>query len=174
MCELADVDYDSINFTDADWYTERAWTAAKQEEFRKWLYKHLLKPRVAQALYGNRLTTASVREQRTLWFITSYGWTHAVVYYKLWLEDRGGGIMFGLYDANVVLTGTTETKTDVYYCELCGDEKTRTTVVSSSDWQAHGVSNNIKSLAQSLIIVSDKWRTIEHCIEKHAFLMGDV
>jgi hypothetical protein len=62
---------------------------------------------------------------------------------------EGGGIMFGLYDANVVLTGTTETKTDVYYCELCGDEKTRTTVVSSSDWQAHGVSCQYVVIEQS-------------------------
>ena len=74
MCELAGVDYDSIDFTEDGWHSKHTWTDAKQEEFRKWLYKHMLKPSVTQALYGNSLTTASVREQRTLWFITSYGW----------------------------------------------------------------------------------------------------
>ncbi len=41
MCDVIDVDMNSVNFDEDKWYSKHSWTEEQEKKFNKWLYKYL-------------------------------------------------------------------------------------------------------------------------------------
>ena len=77
MCESAEVDFNKVDFDDAEWYMKNEWTQEQQEEFKVKLLKEITdNPKEYEDVFPSRLPKKQRKTQIEL-FVLSYGWkTH--------------------------------------------------------------------------------------------------
>lgn len=75
MCTAVGADSSTIDFKENAWYTKHYWSREEQEEFRIWLFKHLMRNRQAYYALTDRTKNKKNCEQLASEFVFNYGWT---------------------------------------------------------------------------------------------------
>jgi len=76
MCEIINVDYDTINIKEEDWYLKHSWTLEQEKNFVNWLANYLYTNKEARlALYKvSHKFTKTQCEKKAGFFAFNYGW----------------------------------------------------------------------------------------------------
>lgn len=76
MCEMINVDYNTINIKEENWYQKHSWTIEQEKIFINWLTDYLHKNKKARLeLYNtSRKFTKAKCEVSANWFTFNYGW----------------------------------------------------------------------------------------------------
>lgn len=74
QCEIAKVDFESIDFKEDGWFMKHTWTEAQQTEFKDWLVDFLkVRKNRGGIMSFPSLADKKSRETCASWFIFSYG-----------------------------------------------------------------------------------------------------
>lgn len=75
MCEWVNADYNTIDFSEQEWYYKYAWTDEQQNEFKGWMINYLRKNKEARyELLAFSTTDKKRLEKAVNEFIFNYGW----------------------------------------------------------------------------------------------------
>jgi hypothetical protein len=76
MCEIIDIDPDSIDVREENWYSKHTWTSEQRDDFEEWMANYLYNNKEARR---NVMGVCQRRVKRSIklfvqFFIFSYGW----------------------------------------------------------------------------------------------------
>lgn len=75
MCEWVGADYNTIDFSEQEWYYKYLWTDEQQNEFKAWMINYLKTTKEARyELLDNPITDKKRIEKAVNEFIFNYGW----------------------------------------------------------------------------------------------------
>lgn len=75
MCEVAGVDYKSVDFKDDFWFTEHTWTQQQEDAFKRWLIDYLNNNSEARKEILAFPNWKGQVEKAVNMFVFQYGWT---------------------------------------------------------------------------------------------------
>ena len=75
MCDIADVDFDEMDFKKNDWYLDHSWSVEQEKKFAKWLTDYLFMSKEAreELLTSPRRSRPACRAA-ALMFVLNFGW----------------------------------------------------------------------------------------------------
>jgi hypothetical protein len=74
MCDIADVDYYSIDFQSDGWYSKHTWSKNEEYDFKVWFYEYLRDNKEARKEIMNYPSTKSKNiEEAVSFFVSMYG-----------------------------------------------------------------------------------------------------
>jgi transcriptional regulator of NAD metabolism len=76
MCEIINIDYDTINTKEEDWYQKHSWTIEQENNFIDWLANYLYTNKQARLeLYNvSHKFTKTQCKKKAGFFVFNYGW----------------------------------------------------------------------------------------------------
>jgi len=75
MCEYVNVDFNTIDFKEHEWFLKHAWTTNHENDFKEWMVDYLSNNKEAQKEIMNIETTDKKRINATVgFFLFTYGW----------------------------------------------------------------------------------------------------
>lgn len=83
LCEAVGADYDSIDFTEKDWYLKHQWSVAEEKQFRESLIKDI---KQNEKIYSGFIDTKAPKkklENAINMFLVTYGWSYNDVEFKV-------------------------------------------------------------------------------------------
>lgn len=78
MCEYVGADYNKIDFSKENWYSEYSWSEKKQDEFINWMVDYLYNNNKArkEILAFSHIKKKSKIRESVNWFVFNYGWAY--------------------------------------------------------------------------------------------------
>jgi hypothetical protein len=74
MCNIADVDYHSIDFQSDNWYSKHTWFETEENDFKVWLYEYLKNNKKArQEIMRYPSTKSKNIEEAVSFFVSMFG-----------------------------------------------------------------------------------------------------
>lgn len=75
MCEVINVDYDSIDFQEEDWYEKHTWTTEQENDFILWVSEELFSNEaMREELLENPEKSIINCFQAAVHFVANFGW----------------------------------------------------------------------------------------------------
>lgn len=76
MCEKVGVDYESIDFTETDWYLKHKWSVNEEKEFKEELIKDIQKNKKLYKGFIDNPISKNRLEKAISSFLLCYGWAY--------------------------------------------------------------------------------------------------
>lgn len=75
MCLRINVNFNTVDFEDKEWYLKYEWTPEQEDDFAKWMVDYLFKSSEARKeILSKNIKSKAYIKRAVNWFLFSYGW----------------------------------------------------------------------------------------------------